>query len=254
MGFDGKTLIHPGQVEGANAAFAPSEQAVEDARGILQAWEDGAGLRRGHLRRPDDREPPRRHPPAARWPSHEAIAGPTGARRGLVARRASAHLLVEPALGAAEPAGHVVHQLAERVLAGSGTPRCSCGRGLLGRLADMLAPCVVVAARVGRRSRIAVYSPESTQRRSSAARTTANGWAGSSIRQQLEHRVAQVGGVEVLLALREERRLVELVDGRRTAGELHVHPERDGRVLGGQQPGAVGGQLGLALPLVAARR
>ncbi len=39
MGFDGKTLIHPGQVEGANAAFAPSEQAVEDARGILAAWE-----------------------------------------------------------------------------------------------------------------------------------------------------------------------------------------------------------------------
>ena len=43
LGFDGKTLIHPGQVEGANAAFAPSEQAVDDARGILQAWEDGAG-------------------------------------------------------------------------------------------------------------------------------------------------------------------------------------------------------------------
>jgi citrate lyase subunit beta/citryl-CoA lyase len=39
MGFDGKTLIHPGQVEGANEAFAPSEQAVEDARGILAAWE-----------------------------------------------------------------------------------------------------------------------------------------------------------------------------------------------------------------------
>ncbi len=43
MGFDGKTLVHPGQVEGANAAFAPDEQAVEDARGILQAWEDGRG-------------------------------------------------------------------------------------------------------------------------------------------------------------------------------------------------------------------
>ena len=43
MGFDGKTLIHPGQVEGANEAFAPSEQAVEDARGILRAWEDGKG-------------------------------------------------------------------------------------------------------------------------------------------------------------------------------------------------------------------
>lgn len=39
MGFDGKTLIHPGQVEGANEAFAPSEQAVETARGILEAWE-----------------------------------------------------------------------------------------------------------------------------------------------------------------------------------------------------------------------
>jgi citrate lyase subunit beta/citryl-CoA lyase len=43
MGFDGKTLIHPGQVAGANAAFAPSEQQVEDARGILQAWEEGRG-------------------------------------------------------------------------------------------------------------------------------------------------------------------------------------------------------------------
>jgi citrate lyase subunit beta / citryl-CoA lyase len=39
MGFDGKTLIHPGQVAGANEAFAPSEQAVETARGILEAWE-----------------------------------------------------------------------------------------------------------------------------------------------------------------------------------------------------------------------
>ncbi|MCW2791018.1 MAG: malyl-CoA thiolesterase [Nocardioides sp.] len=43
LGFDGKTLIHPGQVEGANDAFAPSAQAVEDARGILRAWEDGKG-------------------------------------------------------------------------------------------------------------------------------------------------------------------------------------------------------------------
>jgi len=43
MGFDGKTLIHPSQVDGANTAFAPSAQTVEDARGILQAWQDGAG-------------------------------------------------------------------------------------------------------------------------------------------------------------------------------------------------------------------
>jgi citrate lyase subunit beta / citryl-CoA lyase len=39
LGFDGKTLIHPGQVDGANEAFAPSPEAVEDARGILAAWE-----------------------------------------------------------------------------------------------------------------------------------------------------------------------------------------------------------------------
>ena len=43
MGFDGKTLIHPGQVEPANEAFAPSARAVEDARGILAAWEAGRG-------------------------------------------------------------------------------------------------------------------------------------------------------------------------------------------------------------------
>jgi citrate lyase subunit beta/citryl-CoA lyase len=43
LGFDGKTLIHPGQVEGANAAFAPSEQAVADARGLIEAWEAGRG-------------------------------------------------------------------------------------------------------------------------------------------------------------------------------------------------------------------
>lgn len=43
MGFDGKTLIHPGQVEGANEVFAPSAEAVDDARGVLQAWEEGAG-------------------------------------------------------------------------------------------------------------------------------------------------------------------------------------------------------------------
>jgi citrate lyase subunit beta / citryl-CoA lyase len=39
LGFDGKTLIHPGQVDGANETFAPSAQAVEDAHGILTAWE-----------------------------------------------------------------------------------------------------------------------------------------------------------------------------------------------------------------------
>ena len=43
LGFDGKTLIHPGQVEGANEVFAPSAEAVEEARGVLDAWDAGAG-------------------------------------------------------------------------------------------------------------------------------------------------------------------------------------------------------------------
>jgi citrate lyase subunit beta/citryl-CoA lyase len=43
FGMDGKTLIHPGQVEGANTAFAPSEKAVEDARGLIEAFEASTG-------------------------------------------------------------------------------------------------------------------------------------------------------------------------------------------------------------------
>jgi citrate lyase subunit beta/citryl-CoA lyase len=43
MGFDGKTLIHPGQVEGANAGFAPSEQAIVDAKGLIEAFESSTG-------------------------------------------------------------------------------------------------------------------------------------------------------------------------------------------------------------------
>jgi citrate lyase subunit beta/citryl-CoA lyase len=43
MGFDGKTLIHPSQVDGANSAFAPSERAVEEALGVMEAWAEGAG-------------------------------------------------------------------------------------------------------------------------------------------------------------------------------------------------------------------
>lgn len=43
FGFDGKTLIHPGQVEVCNEVFAPSAEAVEEAHGIVAAWEAGAG-------------------------------------------------------------------------------------------------------------------------------------------------------------------------------------------------------------------
>jgi citrate lyase subunit beta/citryl-CoA lyase len=38
MGFDGKTLIHPSQIAGANQAFAPSGAAVEEARAIVAAF------------------------------------------------------------------------------------------------------------------------------------------------------------------------------------------------------------------------
>ncbi|MSO80330.1 MAG: CoA ester lyase [Alphaproteobacteria bacterium] len=37
MGFDGKTLIHPSQIEPANAAFGPDEAAVAEARCIVAA-------------------------------------------------------------------------------------------------------------------------------------------------------------------------------------------------------------------------
>lgn len=47
MGFDGKTLVHPSQVEPANAAFGPSEQDVEDARGLIAAFEEAQAEGRG---------------------------------------------------------------------------------------------------------------------------------------------------------------------------------------------------------------
>lgn len=40
MGFDGKTLIHPSQVEPCNEIFAPSEQEVADAEEIVRVWEE----------------------------------------------------------------------------------------------------------------------------------------------------------------------------------------------------------------------
>ncbi len=40
MGFDGKTLIHPSQVEVANTAFAPSPEEIELARRQIAAYEE----------------------------------------------------------------------------------------------------------------------------------------------------------------------------------------------------------------------
>lgn len=38
QGFDGKTLIHPKQIAGANAAFAPTKEELATARKRLDAW------------------------------------------------------------------------------------------------------------------------------------------------------------------------------------------------------------------------
>jgi len=40
MGFDGKTLIHPNQIEPCNAAFSPSAEEVAQARKIIAAFDE----------------------------------------------------------------------------------------------------------------------------------------------------------------------------------------------------------------------
>ncbi len=47
MGFDGKTLIHPSQIEAANAAFGYSHEAVADARAVLAAWQAAQAAGKG---------------------------------------------------------------------------------------------------------------------------------------------------------------------------------------------------------------
>jgi citrate lyase subunit beta / citryl-CoA lyase len=39
MGFDGKTLIHPSQIDPANDVFGPSQQELADARKVVSAYE-----------------------------------------------------------------------------------------------------------------------------------------------------------------------------------------------------------------------
>ena len=39
MGYDGKTLIHPNQIEAANKIFSPSEEEIELAEKIIKAYE-----------------------------------------------------------------------------------------------------------------------------------------------------------------------------------------------------------------------
>ncbi len=49
LGFDGKTLIHPSQVDPCNAAFAPSETEVADARKIIAAFDQPENRAKGAI-------------------------------------------------------------------------------------------------------------------------------------------------------------------------------------------------------------
>ena len=50
LGFDGKTLIHPGQIDAANAAFGPDAAAVAWARAIVAAFAAPDAQGRGAIR------------------------------------------------------------------------------------------------------------------------------------------------------------------------------------------------------------
>jgi citrate lyase subunit beta/citryl-CoA lyase len=49
LGFDGKSLIHPDQIEIANRVFAPSAAELEDARALIEAATGGAERFRGRM-------------------------------------------------------------------------------------------------------------------------------------------------------------------------------------------------------------
>jgi (3S)-malyl-CoA thioesterase len=49
FGFDGKSLIHPSQVETANRLFGPSEEEVEEARRLIVAATGGAQRHEGEM-------------------------------------------------------------------------------------------------------------------------------------------------------------------------------------------------------------
>ena len=50
LGFDGKTLIHPGQIEACNAIFTPPAEEVARARRIIAAFEQPENAARGAIR------------------------------------------------------------------------------------------------------------------------------------------------------------------------------------------------------------
>lgn len=47
MGFDGKTLIHPGQVDIANEVWAPTDEQVDHARRVIAAFDEALAAGKG---------------------------------------------------------------------------------------------------------------------------------------------------------------------------------------------------------------
>jgi citrate lyase subunit beta/citryl-CoA lyase len=41
LGFAGKYVIHPGQIERVNGVFSPAESEIQEARSVLEAWDEG---------------------------------------------------------------------------------------------------------------------------------------------------------------------------------------------------------------------
>jgi citrate lyase subunit beta/citryl-CoA lyase len=50
LGFDGKTLIHPSQLDTANRVFAPSPHDVEHAQAVIEAFADPQNAGKGVLK------------------------------------------------------------------------------------------------------------------------------------------------------------------------------------------------------------
>ena len=49
LGFDGKTLIHPNQIETANTVFSPDPESISHARKVVEAWSELHAQKQGVL-------------------------------------------------------------------------------------------------------------------------------------------------------------------------------------------------------------
>jgi citrate lyase subunit beta/citryl-CoA lyase len=47
LGFDGKTLIHPSQIDDANLIWSPSDEAIDDARALIATFEEAIAAGKG---------------------------------------------------------------------------------------------------------------------------------------------------------------------------------------------------------------